>query len=152
MKFLESVSSGDFAKIKEMRIPNSDNETDEKLWIENARKRIDKDLMMLDDAIQVSYSEYSILDNICYWYIEMVTEPTFEELIAKFKAQERPESFREYSEILENDKILDKWDFKTVYRHLSEDQKYNGVLNVFRALIKSGKGVKEILRILEKAE
>ncbi len=82
----------------------------------------------------------------------MQDKQSFEELLNKFRSDERPEKIREYSEILESDKILDKWDFKTVYRNLTEEQKFNGVLNVFRALTKSGKGVKEILRILEKSE
>lgn len=82
----------------------------------------------------------------------MQDKQSFEELLNKLRSDERPEKIREYTEILESDKILDKWDFKTVYRNLSEEQKYNAVLNVFRALTKSGKGVKEILRILERAE
>jgi len=76
----------------------------------------------------------------------------FQSLLNQLRSDDRPEKIREYSEILENDKILDKWDFKTVYRNLTEEQKYNAVLNVFRALTKSGKGVKEILRILEVVE
>jgi len=76
----------------------------------------------------------------------------FQSLLNKLRSEDRPEKIREYSEILENNKILDKWDFKTVYRNMTEEQKYNAVLNVFRALTKSGKGVKEILRILEMAE
>ena len=82
----------------------------------------------------------------------MQDKQNFEDLLKQFRNQERPESFREYSEILENDKILDKWDFRTIYRNMTEEQKYNAVLNVFRALTKSGKGIKEILKTLEVAE
>ena len=82
----------------------------------------------------------------------MQDKEDFQSLLNKLRSEDRPEKIREYSEILENNKILDKWDFKTVYRNMTEEQKYNAVLNVFRALTKSGKGVKEILRILEMAE
>ncbi|HOV14885.1 MAG TPA: hypothetical protein PK771_11415 [Spirochaetota bacterium] len=82
----------------------------------------------------------------------MEMKQDFQSLLNQLRSDDRPEKIREYSEILENDKILDKWDFKTVYRNLTEEQKYNAVLNVFRALTKSGKGVKEILRILEVVE
>jgi len=53
LKFLNAVSDDDISKIKAMKIPNTDDETNESLWIENARKRIDKDLKVLDDAIEV---------------------------------------------------------------------------------------------------
>ena len=82
----------------------------------------------------------------------MEDKENFLELLNKLRKDERPEKFREYSEILESDKILDKWDFRTVYRNMTEEQKYNAVLNVFRALTKSGKGIKEILKTLEVAE
>lgn len=73
----------------------------------------------------------------------------FLELLARLSSRERPASIREYKEILANDKILDKWDFTTVCRNLTAYQKDNAVLYTFRALTKAGKGLKEILTILE---
>ncbi|HCL57888.1 MAG TPA: hypothetical protein DHW82_12900 [Spirochaetia bacterium] len=53
LKFLNNKDQFFLDKVSQMNIPNTDDLTDEKQWVENAKERIDIDLMMMDQAIEI---------------------------------------------------------------------------------------------------
>jgi len=53
LKYLNNLDQNFINKIAQMNIPNTDDPTDDSLWIQNSKDRIDTDLMLMDQAIEL---------------------------------------------------------------------------------------------------
>lgn len=73
---------------------------------------------------------------------------SFKNILKEFMDPDRPEVIRTFEEILNENKIINKYEFDVFYRGLDWKQKYNLCKIGLWKLMKEGKSLKEIFRLL----
>lgn len=69
--------------------------------------------------------------------------------IDELRGLDVPDKYPSYHEVMEKNRIEDKYEFTVVYRTLSEEQKCNAVKRFFLGRQKSGCGLRNIMKELE---